>query len=189
MQTPMQYTSETKSLPPHQFLTISGNLLNNKLLKVGRTEAKRVFRDIQDGKVVPITYLEMEDKSLVRFDLSLDHTHYRGHLNFTSFRTSLALLLHNAKETLEKSEGLRIYQDENNPRSIMFGVLAVTAEGDEPSILGLCADSSGGEAVIHLKLLYLDTVQFQGTETGSEQAALKAAGNAGGPAEEDPAGN
>jgi len=172
MQTPMQYTSETKSLPPDQFLTISANLLNNKLLKAGRTEAKRVFRDIQDGKVVPITYLEMQDKSLVRFDLSLDYSHYRGHLNFTSFRTSLALLLHNARETLEKPDGLRIYQDQNNPRSIMFGVLAVTAEDDEPSILGLCADSSGSEAAIHLKLLYLDTVQFQGSDPASEQAVL-----------------
>ncbi|MEE4108388.1 MAG: hypothetical protein V2I24_03515 [Halieaceae bacterium] len=175
----MQYTSETKSLPPDQFLTISANLLNNKLLQAGRTEAKRVFRDIQDGKVVPITYLEMQDKSLVRFDLSLDYTHYRGHLNFTSFRTSLALWLHNAKETLEKPDGLRIYQDQNNPRSIMFGVLAITAEGDEPSILGLCADSSGSEAAIHLKLLYLDTVQFRGTEDGGEQAALQGAINSG----------
>lgn len=168
----MQYTSETKSLPPDQFLTVSANLLHKKLLQAGRTEAKRVFRDIQDGKVIPITYLEMQDKSLVRFDLSLDHTHYRGHLNFTSFRTSLAVFLNNAKETLEKSDDLRIYQDQNNPRSIMFGVLAVTAEDDEPSILGLCADSSSGEAAIHLKLLYLDTVQFKDTEAGSAQAAL-----------------
>lgn len=180
----MQYSSETKSLPPDQFLTISANLLNNKLLKAGRTEAKRVFRDIQDGKVVPITYLEMQDKSLVRFDLSLDHTHYKGQLNFTSFRTSLALFLSNAKDTLETADGLRIYQDQDNPRSIMFGVLAVTAEDEEPSILGLCADSSGSEAAIHLKLLYLDTVQFQGSEVGSEEAALAGAMPEGGVAQE-----
>lgn len=175
----MQYTSETKSLPPEQFLTIAANLLNNKLLKVGRTEAKRVFRDIHSGRTVPITYLEMQDKSLVRFDLSLDHRCYRGHLNFTAFRTSLALFLSNARETLEKPDGLRIYQNQSNPRSIMFGVLAITAEDNEPSILGLCADSSGSEAAIHLQLMYLDTVQFKGPEIDTADAGAGGMADAG----------
>jgi hypothetical protein len=157
----MQYTSETKSLPPAKFLTIAANLLLNALIKAERADAKRKFRDLQQGKVVPITYLEMEDKALVRFDLELDHERYQGDLNFGSFRTGLALLLSNAKKTLEKPEELRIYRKHDNPRAILFGVLAITSEDDRPSVLVLGADSSGGDASVRLTLTYLDSVQFE----------------------------
>jgi len=164
----MQYTSETKSLPPGKFLTIAVNLLNNALLKASRTDAKRLYRDVEAGKVVPLTYLKMEDEALVRFDLELDHARYRGDLNFKSFRTGLALLLSNAAKTLEQPESLRIYQNQQNPRSILFGVLAITSVNDEPSVLVLGADSSGGEAAVRLQLTYLDAGQFEEAAAAGE---------------------
>jgi hypothetical protein len=167
----MQYTSETKSLPPAKFLTIAANLLNNALLKPDRAEAKRVFKDIQQGKVVPLTYLELEDKALVRFDLELNHQRYRGDLNFSSFRTGLALLLSNAGKTLENPESLHIYQADGNPRSILFGVVAITSVNDEPSVLVLGADSSGDDASVRLTLTYLDSVQFEENLAAGDESA------------------
>ena len=157
----MQYQSQTKSLPPAKFLTIAANLLNNAILKASRTDAKRVFRAIEAGKRVPLTFLELEDKSRVRFDLALDHARYRGTMNFRNVRTGLALLISNAAKTLEKPDSLLIYQNHENPREVIFGVLAVTAEGDQPSILVLGANSSSGDASVLLQLTYLDSVQFE----------------------------
>lgn len=171
----MQYTSETKSLPPAKFLTIAVNLLNNALLKANRAEARRVFREVQDGKVVPLTYLEMEDKALVRFDLELDHARYRGDLNFSSFRTGLSLLLSNAAKTLENPESLRIYQNQQNPRSILFGVLAITSVNDEASVLVLGADSSGEDASVRLQLTYLEAGQFEDNADPVENPPMGAA--------------
>ncbi|MEE4279670.1 MAG: hypothetical protein V2I82_14480 [Halieaceae bacterium] len=157
----MQYTTQTKSLPPQQFLTISGNLLRKSLVLASRTEAKRIFREIEAGKTVPLTYLELEDKSLVRFDLSLDHKMYRGSFTFKAFRDSVGLLVLNIGEALTEQESIRIFQEENNPRSMVFGVFAITVEEDQPSILSLVIDSSAGDASVELKLTYLDSVQFQ----------------------------
>ncbi len=164
----MQYSSETKSLPPAKFLTISANLLKNALLDASRTDAKSKFRDIQAGKVIPLTYLELEDKSRVRFDLSMNHELYKGNLNFTTFRNSIALFIANAGEKLKAPEELRILQNQENPRSIVFNVFAITTENDEPSVLSLVAESSASEAAVHLQLTYLDTVQFQRQNTESE---------------------
>jgi hypothetical protein len=173
----MQYSKETKSMPPAKFLTISANLLHNAFIKAGRTAAKRVYRDIEAGKVVPLTYLELEDKSMVRFDLSLNHKLYRGQLNFTSFRNGVALFIMNAGEVLREPDKLRIYQNQDNPRSIVFGVLAISTEDGEPSVLSLVADSSGEEAVVHLQLTYLDSVQFQGREVADTTADSPAPGD------------
>ena len=167
----MQYTSETKSMPPDRFLTVAANLLTNAFLKADRADAKRVFRDIQRGKVVPLTFLELEDKALVRFDLELNHELYRGGLNFSSFRTGLALLISNAAKTLEKPESLRIYQHQTNPRAILFGVLAVTSVDDEPSVLVLGADAASDEASVRLTLTYLDSVQFEDNPVAGDDAA------------------
>lgn len=173
----MQYRSETKSLPPEKFLTIAANLLNNAFLKATRTQARQVFRALEAGKRVPLTYLRLEDKSLVRFDAALDHARYRGTLNFRSFRAGLAQLIANAATTLAQSEGLRIYQSEENPREIIFGVLAVTSDGDQPSVLVLGANSSSEDASVLLQLSYLDADQFEQNRARGE-AAPAAAGTA-----------
>jgi hypothetical protein len=157
----MQYRNETKSLPPAKFLTIAGNLLHNAIFKANRTEARRVFRDIEAGKVVPLTNLKLEDDSLVRFDLALDHRRYRGKMNFRNFRIGLGHLINNASKALETPDTLRIYQNPDNPRSIVFGVFSITSEGDKPSVLVLGADSSHAEAAVRLQLTYLDSVEFE----------------------------
>lgn len=167
----MQYVNETKSLPPAKFLTIAGNLLHNALFKANRTDARRVYREIEQGKRVALTYLEMEDKSLVRFDLALDRERYRGTMNLRNFKIGLGLLLSNASKALETPEKLRVYQNPNNPREIMFGVFAVTAEGDQPSVLVLGADSSSTDASVLLQLTYLDSVQFEETLADAEAPA------------------
>jgi hypothetical protein len=157
----MQNRSVTKSLSPPKFLTISGNLLRKSLILAKRTEAKRLYREIEAGKTVPLTYLELEDKSRVRFDLSLDHKMYRGTLNFTAFRDSVGILVANMGEALTEPESLRVYQNEENPRSMVFGVYGITVTNDEPSILALVVDTGRGDASVQLQLTYLDSVQFK----------------------------
>ncbi len=157
----MQQNLETKSLPTDKFLTVAVNLLNNGFLEATRTEAKRIYREIEGGKTVPLTHLEMEDKSLVRFDVALNHELYRGTLSFSSFRTGLRLLLSNAAQALKEPEKLRTFRNEQDPNSMMFGVFAVTAEANQPSVLVLGAESGRGDAAVRLQLTYLDSAQFE----------------------------
>ena len=167
----MQYVSETKSLPPAKFLTIAGNLLHNAVFKANRTDARRVYREIEQGKRVALTYLELEDKALVRFDLALDHERYRGTMNFRNFKIGLGHLLSNASKALESPEKLRIYHNPHNPREILFGVFAVTSEGDQPSLLVLGADSSSTDASVLLRLTYLDSIEFEETLANADASA------------------
>jgi hypothetical protein len=162
----MQHNTQTrttnKSLPTDKFLTIAVNLINTAVLEAERTKAKGIYRDLMDGKAVALTHLQMEDESLVRFDLALNHARYRGKLTYRNFRIGITHLLSNiANELRTQPEKLRVYRNQNDPNSVMFGVNAVTVEDGKPSMLVLGADSFGGEARVLLQLMYLDHLQFE----------------------------
>lgn len=148
-------------MPIDRFLTVAVNLLNTALLEASRTDAKRIYRELEQGKDVTITHLEMEDKSLVRVDLGLDHRRYQGDLTFSSFRTGVASLLSNAVKALEEPEKLKTYRSEDDPNAVLFGFMAITAQYGKPSVLVLGSETGGGKALIRLGLTYLDHVQFE----------------------------
>ncbi|MEO0438085.1 MAG: hypothetical protein AAF098_14385 [Pseudomonadota bacterium] len=172
----MQQKTQTMSLPTDKFLTVAINLLNKAFLENNRTDAKRIYREIEEGKTVPLTRLEMEDKSQVRIDLVLDHREYKGKLRFTSFRTGLTLLIAQVADSLREETPFRTFQNENNPGSILFGFTAVTAEDDIPSVLLLGADSRQGHPSILLRLAYFDFRQFEEHIAASEGAVAGVSG-------------
>ena len=85
--------NKTQSVPQDQFLTMAANLLYKSFLESSRTKAKNVYKELVAGKTLPLTTVEMADKSTVRFDIALDHSEYRGNINFGAFRSSLTLLI------------------------------------------------------------------------------------------------
>lgn len=158
-------TTQTKSLPTDKFLTIAINLMNTAVLEATRTDAKKLYRELEAGKAVPLTHLQMEDKSLVRFDLALNHEQYQGNYNFGNFKTGLTLLISNIIEALKAPQTLQTFRNEADSNSLLFSVPAVTVEDGKPSVLFLGAESGTGEPLVTLQLTYLDNVQFE------EQAA------------------
>ena len=87
-----------RTLTEEQLATISGNMLQKTLIDVSRTVGKRIFRELESGTRIALTQLRMEDESLVRLDLSLDHSEFRGALNFSLFRDSCLLYTSDAAD-------------------------------------------------------------------------------------------
>lgn len=160
----MSENTQRKSLPTDKFLTVAVNLIHKALIEPTRTEAKSLYRDLEEQKTVPLTNLRMEDGSMVRFDLSLNSEHYQGRLNFTSFRTGLSMLLASIADGLKEPESVKTFASEESENSVMFGITALTAEDGQPSVLVLGADSGRGGPNVELQLIYLDPAQFERTE-------------------------
>lgn len=149
-----------KSIPRDQFLTIAVNLLYKAFLENRRTEAKNVFRDMATGRTVHLTNVVMEDKSQVRFDVALDHSEYRGKLNFGAFRASLAMLVAQLSEALRAGKDIKVFSEQNNPDNVVFGLSAATEDEGEVNVMVLGADSNAARGSIELRLQYLDPAQF-----------------------------
>lgn len=153
-------STETHSMPRNQFLTIAVNLLHRAFVETPRTEAKNLFRGLAEGRRAALTRVEMEDKSTVRFDLSLDHSAYKGSLNYGAFRASLRALLGNLVAALQEDRDIATFGAENNPDRMIFGITGVTEEDGVPAVMVLAADIGSGDAV-QLQLMYLDYTQFR----------------------------
>ena len=163
---------QKQSISQEQFLTIAINLINRALLEVPRTQAKNLFKELSLGKILPLSEVRMEDESLVRFDLGLDHSEYVGKLNFGGFRGSVALLLSNTARALQDNAPITVLNAEHSPDVRMFGVTAVTLDDEQPNVMVLGSDTSGASARVLLRLMYLEPGQFAGDgSSGADSTA------------------
>ena len=158
---------ETQSIPREQFLTIAVNLLHRAFMESKRDDAKNLFRSVFEGKRVALTNVQMEDKSSVRFDLSMDASEYDGSLNFGAFRASLTALLSNIAEALKSEREITTFNAQGDPDNIIFGVTGVNVDRGIPSVMVLSTHADARDAAIQLRLMYLDYSQFLASQQES----------------------
>ena len=161
---------ETQSIPRDQFLTISTNILYRVFLEASRTDAKKVFRQISEGETVALTNLQMEDRSTLGIQLSMDHSEFRGRLNYGAFRASLNNLIGNIAKNLEQKNEIQTFGAESNEGSMIFGITGLTIEDDQPNVMVLSATMAARDAKVMLRLMYLDPQQFV-DQAGDESTA------------------
>ena len=84
----------------------------------------------------------------------------------------MGALLTNLSTALQKDEKISAFTAEQDAAVMMFGVTAVTVEEEQPNVMVLGADVSGGQANVVLRLMYIDPEQFavNETPTNEEQA-------------------
>ena len=152
--------STTHSLSQDKFLTMAANILYKALLESSRTQAKNIYKELVRGKTARLTTVQMEDKSTVRIDVALDHSEYRGTINFGAFRSSLTLLISRLSENLKKEEEITVFSAHGDPNVMIFGVTAITRGDETPNVMVLGADMAADRPSILLKLMYLDHEQF-----------------------------
>ena len=158
---------QSQSISRDKFLLMAVNLLGRAFIQAPRTDAKRVYREMEEGRPIHLATVEMEDKSTARFDLSLDHGEFRGKLNYGGFRASLATLLGNITAKLQEEDPeVSVFTAGDDPNNMIFGVNAVTVEAEQPNVLVLGADTGMRGNSVMLKLMYLDPEQFQGGAEG-----------------------
>lgn len=158
-----------QTIPKDKFLLIAMNLLHREFLAAPRTNAKNLFKQILDGRSAQITNVQMEDNSRVNFSLALDYSEYQGRLNYGAFRAGLATLLGNISQALQEGRDVAVFNPEQRPESMLFGITGLTVEHEKPRVLVLGADVGSGGPAVTLRLMYLDHHQFidqDGSATG-----------------------
>jgi len=167
---------KTKDLNPTQFATIAANLLNQGLLEAGRTSAKRIFRELEAGRRITLTKLQMEDGGLTRIDLTLDYQAFQGSINYSAFRDGVLALVARLSDTIREGKGVQIFQavdDNQQPlpaesfNTRLFAVGGLTVHDGTPNVLMLGVEPSRDQPVVTLQLMYVDPEQFK---VGAEPA-------------------
>ncbi len=141
-----------------KFLTIACNVLNRAFLESARTDAKNIFKTMQEGKRVALIKLQMEDESELRVDASLNSSEFNGRINFGAFRANLQALLGTASAQLENERNIVTFTEQNTGATL-FGVPGITQEEGELNALLMAADFSQ-PGTVHLQLQYMEPGQF-----------------------------
>lgn len=166
-----------KTFTDEQFATICANVLHQMLIDVPRTVGKRLFRELEAGKRVALTQLQMEDGGSVRLDLKLDHSEFRGNLNFSVFRDSLVALLARLAEILrdenQSLSAMRLLDESGvaNSERRLYSVPGVVASAGVVNVLMLGASPAAGEPVVLMELMYIDPEQFAQSESASSASS------------------
>ncbi len=161
---------QNHSIPRDQFLIMAINLLHRAFIEANRTEAKSLFKTVAEGKAIPLTKVQMEDKSTVRFDISLDHSEYDGTLNYGAFRASLATLLTNLSKAVQEGQNIPSFTAQGNDKNQIIGITGVTVERDVPAVMVLSVNVSDRDAAVMLRPMYLNYEQFLRSEQGSSES-------------------
>lgn len=150
-----------QTIPQDKFLRIAVNLLYKGIIDVPRTRAKRLFAELDEGRTVALAHMTMDEQGgEVRVDLNLNKSEFRGRLNFGAFKASVATLIAEATQALQAEKAVPVFTAEGRDSHILFGVIGVTVEDEQPNALGVTVDTGGPAGVINLTLMYLDPAQF-----------------------------
>ncbi|MCZ6828939.1 MAG: hypothetical protein O7F73_05025 [Gammaproteobacteria bacterium] len=166
------------SLSRDKFLTVANNVIYKSLLEAQRTNAKNIYRAVNEGKRVALMNIRMDEESEARFDLTLDHSEFRGKLNFGAFRASVQALVGSVSELLQGEKKITTFTDKDSG-NVLFGVPGFTQEGEHFNALMLVVDVAVAGTVL-LRLQYMNPDQF-GQTPGSVKTGERSA-EAGGQA-------
>jgi hypothetical protein len=157
-----------QSISQEKFLLMSANLLHRTFIEATRTTAKKVYKELSEGSVVGLAKVNMEDSSTAEITLALECSEYRGKLNYSAFRSSLATLIGNITRSLKEQKELKVFSAQHDSTATIFGVTAVTMEGDTTNVMVLAAEADDREGVTRLQLMYLNPGQFSASQDASE---------------------
>ncbi len=152
-------TLQNQSIPRDKFLLMAVNLLHKAFVEAQRTDAKNLYKTLAAGTLVRLTDVQMEDRSTLGVNLSLDRSEYCGKLNFGAFRASVGALIGNVGQTLKEGRDYPMF-GEAGDGNMIFGITAVTVEEEQPNVMVLGSQTHGADAAVTLRLMYLDPVQF-----------------------------
>ncbi len=142
-----------------KFLTMSTNLLAKLFFDSSRTDAKRAFQELCDGKKVGVSRVKMDDESTLDVLLTLNCDEYCGKISFSSFRSQLGLLLQRFVDVLKEEQPVPVMEEQGGNAAIFkLPILHADNEIVNALILGWAPLAAGQ---LELRLMYLDPEQFR----------------------------
>lgn len=145
------------SLKSNEMVSVLGNLLKLVFFDNSRNNAKRSFRDLEEGKTLRLPALTLPDESRTEVTLTMDCSECKGKVVFSSFKKHLAAVLGRIAKEMEAGNDVPILASEDGMQRVVN--LPVAFKNDE-HVNVLAAGFALKTAELELKLMYLDPSQF-----------------------------
>lgn len=158
-------TYHSQEITPEKLLVLAANLLHKAFYDSTRLLAKRRYQLLEQGEVVFLVKVKMEDGSELDVNIRLDRSELRGKLNFSAFRQLVGQLLAAFTEKLQQSERLNVFADADQ-RRWLYLIPALLQSPERINVLLLGADIRQPGAMT-LELQFVDPDQFRQQDASS----------------------
>lgn len=146
-----------QSLSGNEMVSVLGNFLKLVFFDNSRNNAKRCYRDLEEGKRVRLPSLTLADNSRTEVTLSMDISERRGKLAFSTFKKQMAAVLSRIAKEMEAGNDVPLLATADGMQRVVNLPVAFK-EGDHTNVLAAGFHLKTGE--LELKLMYLDPSQF-----------------------------
>lgn len=166
-QVPANNQFDTKNYPldPKNLADIAGNLLSTVFLRSDRDQAKRLYKDLKQGKQPSFGNVVVENQLKLPLRLALDYSEYRGPFGFPAFQASVQVLLRNLAAQIKDDKPIQTFSSDAGAGSIVYGVPGVIAAQEGQHNVLMMAFEFSQDPVrstgLLLKLMFVDPEQFQ----------------------------
>lgn len=165
LQSGSQPDSRALRLDPKNLADIAGNVLSTSFLRNDREQAKRLYKDLKQGKQPNLGNFVVDDQLKMPLRMALDYSEFRGPFGFPAFQAAVQTLLRNLAAQIKADKPIQTFSSDEGTGAIVYGVPGViaTQEGQH-NVLMMAFELSQDpvrQAGLVLKLMFVDPEQFQ----------------------------
>lgn len=151
-------------LDPKNLADIGGNVLATTILQGEREKARRLYKDLKQGKQPSMGNFVVDGQLKLPLRLALDYSEFRGPFSFPAFQTAVQALLRNLAAQIRSDKPIQTFSSEEGEGAIVYGVPGVIASQDgQHNVLMMTFEFSSDpvRSGLRLKLMFVDPEQFQ----------------------------
>lgn len=142
-----------------ELTNIAANILDQLFIRAPKDKAKNMFKDIKQGKTVPLGKIKIQESLNPPLQLSLDYSEFRGPgFNFDAFSAALKGILSRVSEHMQAKKDFDVLSSEDGTALIHLpGIIQIQ---DQYNVM-LMALELGTLEKITLKLMFVDPSQYE----------------------------
>lgn len=159
-------------LDPKNLADIGGNILATAVLRGEREKARRLYKDLKQGKQPGMGNVVVDGHVKLPLRLALDYSEFRGPFSFPAFQTAVQALLRNLAAQIRSDKPIQTFSSEEGEGAIVYGVPGVIASQDGQHNVLMMSFEFSSEPVrsgLRLKLMFVDPEQFQHSDRSEAQ--------------------
>ncbi len=145
-----------------KLFNLGANLLIAGFMQQKPEEAKKLYKDLKQGKLVPSGHLTSEKTGLkLPIKLQLDRSEFRGQFNFPNFEAALKIMLQKFENEARRDPELKDLRTLTNQENggVLFNIPCGMQIGDDLNVIMMATEPLDNSLVV--KLMFMDPDQFQ----------------------------
>ncbi len=153
------------SLQPQQLLTLATQVLYKCFFEANREQSKQIYNEIEKGKQTTLFSMDMGQAGQMQGDLALDHSEFKGKLNYSQFRAALGGMINHISEKAKNKEETDTFTNQQTGE-LLFHAPGFVEEKGQLNVLLLSVVQPGRGSMV-FRLMFVDPDQY--VQKGTEQ--------------------